>query len=203
MSVEAIRVVAMYATKWTHLGEWAIGPERYFELGKLEEYYALFADQLKQFMHEVQPSGLNQEGRVHGWITPYVSLLFGHQRYVEDSVFLTTVQAIGTAARFRQIWRDAYEDVRTFRTEKLAPDVGQQSRDSLEELVDRLGNLELDLSFSVETSADMGLLIPSLRIESFHRAIYEVLELPKRAQTVSRMFARLDSSSIGFRGNGE
>jgi hypothetical protein len=53
MPVEAIRVVGVYATRWTHEGELAIGPERFFELGKLEEYYALFADQLPQVLaHE-------------------------------------------------------------------------------------------------------------------------------------------------------
>ena len=39
----------------------------------------------------------------------------------------------------------------------------------MEFLADELGNLELDLSFSVEASADLGLLIPLLRIESFTR----------------------------------
>jgi hypothetical protein len=64
----------------------------------------------------------------------------------------------------------------------------------MEFLVDELGNLELDLSFSVETSADLGLLIPSLQLESFHKELYEAMELRERAETVSRMFSRLDAS---------
>jgi hypothetical protein len=149
-----------------------------------EEFMPLYA----------RPSGLNQEQHTYGAVTPYVSFLYGHQHYVDNSVFLTTVQAVGTAARFRQIWHTAYGQVKTFRADKLAPEVGKQTRASLEELVDQLGNLELDLSFSVETSADLGLLIPSLRIESFHHELYRVMELPTRARTVSQMFARLDSS---------
>jgi hypothetical protein len=148
----------------------------------------------KVFMSTQRPTGLNQEERTLGAVTPYVSLLYGHQRYVENSVFLTTVQAVGTAARFRQIWHEAHRHVRTFRETKQASTVGVQRRGDLEELVDQLGNLELDLSFSVETSSDLGLLIPSLRIETFSRALYEVMEIPTRAQTVSRMFTRLDSS---------
>ncbi len=149
-----------------------------------EEFLPLYA----------RPSGLNQEQHTYGAVTPYVSFLYGHQDYVDNSVFLTTVQAVGTAARFREIWHTAYGQVKTFRATKLAPEIGQQTRADLEELVDQLGNLELDLSFSVETSADLGLLIPSLRIESFHHELYRVMELPTRARTVSRMFARLDSS---------
>jgi hypothetical protein len=146
------------------------------------------------FVAEKRPAGLNQEQSRLGAVTPYVSLIYGHEEYVANSVLLTVVQAIGTAARFRQIWRDAYHHVRTFRSTTQKAEVGQQRRADLEDLVDRLGNLELDLSFSVETSADLGLLIPSLRIESYHRDLYKVMELPARARTVSRMFARLDSS---------
>ena len=148
----------------------------------------------QEFMPLALPSGLNQEESTFGAVTTYVSLLSGHEKFVDDSVFLTTAQAVGTAARFRQIWHAAHQNVRTFRETGQARRVGEQRRADLEELVDELGNLELDLSFSVETSADLGLLIPSLRIESFHRALYRVMELPTRASTVSQMFVRLDSS---------
>ncbi len=148
----------------------------------------------QEFMKLARPSALNQEARTLGAVTPYVSLLFGHQDYVHNSAFLTTVQAVGTAARFREIWHAAHQRVQTFRESVQAREVGQQRRADLEVLVDELGNLELDLSFSVETPADLGLLIPSLRIESFHRKLYGAMELPKRAKTVSQMFVRLDSS---------
>jgi hypothetical protein len=141
-----------------------------------------------------EPWGLNRESGTFCAVTPYVTLLYGHRKYVRNNVFLTMVQAVGTDARFRQIWYEAYGLVRDFRDEMQAQDVGVQRRADLEDLVDALGNLELDLSFSVETSADLGLLIPSLRIESFHRALYTVLELQTRAETVSQMFRRLDGS---------
>lgn len=146
-----------------------------------------------EFVEYKRPSGLNHEGTLCA-VTPYVSLLSDHPAYVENTVFLTVVQAVGTAARFRQIWHRAHAEVREFRRVGQDETVGTQSRDKLEYLADELGNLELDLSFSVETSADLGLLIPSLRIESFHRELYAALELRERAQTVSRMFARLDAS---------
>jgi hypothetical protein len=141
-----------------------------------------------------EPWGVNRERGTFGAATPYVTLLYGHEDYVQNNVFLTTVQAVGTETRFRQIWYEAYGLVRDFREHMQAQEVGLQKRADLEDLVDALGNLELDLSFSVETSADLGLLIPSLRIESFHRALYAVMELHTRAQTVSQMFRRLDGS---------
>jgi hypothetical protein len=147
-----------------------------------------------EFMKIRRPSGLNEAGRTLGAVTPYVSLLYGHQDYIENSVFLTAVQAVGTTARFRQIWHKAHGQVRDFRYNTQNPEVGKQQRSDMESLVDELGNLELDLSFSVETSADLGLLIPSLRLESFHKELYAAMELRERAETVSRMFSRLDAS---------
>jgi hypothetical protein len=147
-----------------------------------------------EFMEYRKPSGLNQVGRTLCAVTPYVSLLYGQQTYVENSVFLTAVQAVGTAARFRQIWHKAHGQVRKFRNDDQEERLGAQRRGGLEFLADELGNLELDLSFSVETSADLGLLIPALRLESFHKELYAAMELRERAETVSRMFTRLDAS---------
>jgi hypothetical protein len=148
----------------------------------------------QEVMKVASPAGLNRGSGRFAAVTPYVSFVYGHDDYVDYSIFLTTVQAVGTAAQFSEIWYRAYHLIRTFRDEKQEKEVGVQQRQPLEALVDELGNLQLDLSFSVETSADLGLLIPSLRIESFHRELYDVLELPARARTVSRMFERLESS---------
>ncbi len=145
-------------------------------------------------MKVAYPAGLNRESGTFAAVTPYVSFIYGHEDFVDYSIFLTTVHAVGTAAQFSEIWYRAYHLIRTFRSDKQEKVVGLQRRQDLEDLVDELGNLQLDLSFSVETSADLGLLIPSLRIESFHRELYSVLELPDRARTVSRMFDRLESS---------
>jgi hypothetical protein len=146
-----------------------------------------------EFAEYERPQGLNHRGTLCA-VTPFVSLLSDHPDYLENSVFLTVVQAVGTAARFRHIWHKAHGEVRKFRREGQAERSGTQSRDSLEYLADELGNLELDLSFSVETSSDLGLLIPSLRIESYHRVLYEALELQERAKIVSRMFNRLEAT---------
>ncbi|MBT8224122.1 MAG: hypothetical protein HKP61_05090 [Dactylosporangium sp.] len=132
------------------------------------------------------PSELNQAPRTLGAITPHVSLLYGHESFVQDSVFLSTVQAVGTASRFRQIWREAHCQVRYFRRYGQRDEMGKQVREDLEQLVDCLGNLEFDLTFSVE--------FPLMRIESFHSALYEAMDLREQAQTLSQMFTQLAGS---------
>jgi hypothetical protein len=148
-----------------------------------------------EFIDLKRPAGLNPSGADKvGLVTPYTSLLVGHNQYIQNSVFLTAVQAVGTSARFRQIWHRTHAMVSQFRARFQAEEVGVQSRAGMEELADELGNLELELSFSVETSSDLGLLIPALRSVSFHRELYAAMELQERAERVSRMFTRLDSS---------
>src|SRR5262249_6746186 len=104
-----------------------------------------------EFMKVRRPAGLNSGSSICA-VTPYVSMLYGHPNYVENSVFLTVVQAVGTAARFRQIWHRAHGRVRDFRYNGQEEDVGKQPKAAMEFLADELGNLELELSFSVEAS---------------------------------------------------
>jgi hypothetical protein len=141
-----------------------------------------------------QPDGLNQAASTFGAVSPAISFLYGHSDAVERSVFLTTIQAVGTASRFQQIWQEAYRQVRRFQTDRQAKVVGKQERKDLETLADEMGNLELDLAFSVETAADLGLRIPSSQIDSFHEDLYEVMQIRTRANTVSQMFIRLGGS---------
>jgi hypothetical protein len=63
---------------------------------------------------------------------------------------------------------------------------GEQTRDALEGLADNLGNLEFDLTFSVE--------FPLMRIETFHTARYEAMDLSGQARALSQMFGQLGGS---------
>lgn len=147
-----------------------------------------------EFTRLRRPDGLNQSRSTFGAVSPAVSFLYGHSDDVENSVFLTTIQAVGTASRFQQIWQEAYRQVRRFQEDKQAKVAGEQERKDLETLADEMGNLELDLAFSVETAADLGLRIPSSQIDSFHEDLYEVMQIRTRANTVSQMFIRLGGS---------
>lgn len=141
-----------------------------------------------------QPDGLNHTASTFGAVSPAISFLYGHSDDVENSVFLTTIQAVGTAWRFQQIWQEAYRQVSRFQLDKQEKVAGKQERKDLEILADEMGNLELDLAFSVETAADLGLRIPSSQIDSFHEDLYEVMQIRTRANTVSQMFIRLGGS---------
>jgi hypothetical protein len=65
-------------------------------------------------------------------------------------------------------------------------------RQEPERISDQLRGLELRLSYSVKASADFGLLVLSMRAESFHQALYESMGLAGRA--AARMQERLEAA---------
>jgi hypothetical protein len=131
------------------------------------------------------PEQLNTNGGV-AVVTPYISLFYGQEMYVDASVRLSTVHAVGTSARFRYIWRQAYDQVLRFREHKQKAIPGLQTRADLEDLADNLGNLEFDLTFSVE--------FPLMRVETFQIDLYEAMDLGRQAATLSQMFNQLGGS---------
>jgi hypothetical protein len=140
------------------------------------------------------PAELN---RRPGWLAavgPYVSVICGHPDFIENSIFVSAVQAVAAAAQLREIRQAAYADVRLFRNFEAAGGSTQARRRTLETIADRLGDLELELSYSVEATADLGLLVPSLRAESFHNALYESMSLASKAVTAGRMLQRLSAA---------
>ncbi len=92
------------------------------------------------------------------------------------------MHAVGTSARFRHIWREAYQQALQFREQKQKAVACQQTRGDLEILADNLGNLEFDLTTSVE--------FPLLRIETFKSDLYDAMDLGNQAKTLSQMFDR-------------
>jgi hypothetical protein len=142
------------------------------------------------------PAELN---RRPGWLAavgPYVSVVCGHSDFIENAIFTSAVQGAAAAAQLREIRQAAYADVRRFRSLDAAGGSTRSRRQVLEQIADQLGHLELELSYSVEASADFGLLVPSLRAESFHNALYESIGLAGKAATAARMLERL-SAAIG------
>jgi hypothetical protein len=138
------------------------------------------------------PDELN---RRPGWLAavgPYVSVVCGHADFIQNTIFLSAVQGVAAAAELREIRHAAYQDVRLFRSPIRDGRSVQSRRKALERMADNLKGLEIELSYSVEAPADLGLLVPSLRVESFHKALFESMDLLAKAETVGNMLRRLE-----------
>jgi hypothetical protein len=146
----------------------------------------------KEFSAIRYPAEMN---RRDGWLAavgPYVSVAGGHPEFIESSIFASVIQAVAASARLREIRQAAYRGVRMFRGGGQERGSIQERRQILEQISGQLGDMELELSFSVESSADLSLLVPSLRAEGYHTTLYESMGLAEKATTTARMLTRLE-----------
>ncbi|WP_240528224.1 hypothetical protein [Streptomyces amritsarensis] len=141
------------------------------------------------------PDELNRRPTTAGVLGPYVSLLTGHQDYVENAAFLSAVQAVASAARLREIRVLAESYARRFRARSDGDASPLARRSLLERITTAQGHLELELGYSVEIPADLATLIPSLRPTAYHSALYEAMGLIARAAAVSQTLQRLGNAT--------
>ncbi|MEV0954196.1 hypothetical protein [Promicromonospora sp. NPDC050249] len=142
----------------------------------------------------VFPAELNRRSYTTVAVGPYVSALAGQQDYIENVAFVSAVECVASAVRLREVREMAYEDVRVFRDAQAGVATISSRRRTLERMSKQLGNLELELSFSVDASRDLGLLVPSLRVASFHETLFDGMGLRDTSDVVGRMLQRLERS---------
>lgn len=138
-----------------------------------------------------RPAEMNRRPTTSGALGPYVSVIVGMQDYVENAALLTAVQVVSSSARLRQIRQQAYAGVAALRASARENTRMHDRRLALEDIANSLRSLELDLSFSVEAVGDLGMLVPALRVESYHQALIDSMSLTARAATTGRMLERL------------
>lgn len=148
----------------------------------------------REFSSITYPAELNRRPTAVGAVGPYVSVVAGHQDSLENAVFLSAVQTVAASAKLHEIRDEAYRAVRTFRQTQDWTASTEDRRRRLGRLAESLSDLELELSFSVEAVSDFGMLVPSLRAEGYHDALYACMSLNERADTVARMLVRLERS---------
>lgn len=141
------------------------------------------------------PGELNRRPNTTAAVGPYVSVLCGQQDYVENAALVSAAQAVASSVRLREIRNALYHDLREFRAIERAAGDTRSRRRTLEQITDDLTRLELDLSVSVEAPADLGVLVPSLRVVEYHTQVYSSIGIRKLAKTVSRMLRRLEATS--------
>ena len=145
------------------------------------------------------PAELNRRPGSLAAVGPFLSVLVAQQDYVENCALLSSVHLVSAMAKVRRIRAETYRSlvaVRRLAAEQRAAENGARSRrrSSFARISERLAEQELELTFGVESTRRIGLLIPSMRVESFHQQLAEVLQLRENTVTVSRMLTRLGTA---------
>ena len=138
------------------------------------------------------PSELNRGMAAIGAVGPFVSVLCGHQDYVENAYLLSAVMIHSAMAELRDVQDSILSSFAAVR-EQLGTLDRNERRALLGQISGRLAEHEMSLSQYVESASDIGLWIPSLRVEDYHRTLVAAVRLTERSQLIAESLQRLTS----------
>ncbi|HEU5332230.1 MAG TPA: hypothetical protein VFU73_05695 [Actinocrinis sp.] len=137
-----------------------------------------------------RPHVLNNPGQTMVAHGRGVSLIVGWTPAVENAFGLAAIGILNAVAAVHRIRGQAFEALELDQATEV--DTVQDVRDLIGELARRLGDMQLDLSFSIEAYAD-SILIPELLVESFHSSLRAVSALAEGLENTSRIVERVDA----------
>ena len=137
-----------------------------------------------------RPHVLNNPGQTMVAHGRGVSLIVGWTPAVENAFGLAAIGILNAVAAVHRIRGQAFEALDLDQATEV--DTVQDVRDLIAQLARRLGDMQLDLSFSIEAYAD-SILIPELLVESFHSSLRSVSALAEGLENTSRIVERVDA----------
>lgn len=146
------------------------------------------------FCSFVRPEELNRRPDGSAYLGAYVSVLCHQQDYVENAALLSALRIVGALARVTAIKNEAWEALNQLRKDRMEVADLATRRARAGRLATRLRDLHIDLAFQVEDSSTLADTIPSLRVEAFHRALWQAVELDEHTKIISGVLERLTSA---------
>ncbi|ADP79561.1 hypothetical protein FraEuI1c_1499 [Pseudofrankia inefficax] len=157
--------------------------------------YRADLDANPQYSSIQYPAELNRRPTSGAAVGAYVSVLAAQQDYIENCALLSSVQVVAASCKIRRVRFAAYETL--LRVRELGTTRATMSRPErraeLARLHETLAEQELALTFGVEAACEIGILVPALRVENFHRQLVACTGLRDSIETVSTMLARATS----------
>lgn len=154
--------------------------------------YRVHAPQREGFTSIRFPPELNRNLTTIAAVGSFVSVLCGHQDYVENSVVLSATSIVSATTELRSIQESLLDGFSLVR-DKLGTLSRMQRRQILGDISGQLAKHEMNLSQHVESVADIGLWIPSLRVEDYHRTLVSSVRLMERSEVIGKSIQRLTS----------
>jgi hypothetical protein len=125
------------------------------------------------------------------WVGPLVTVAARQPAGLDNALVLSAILAVGAATRLREIHAAAFDAAGRYRAANSELRSTHESRRFLEGIANRIGDLEVELAFSVDAVTDAGAILPHPPVESYHRALVGALDLSDRALAVGRILTRL------------
>ncbi|WP_293015737.1 hypothetical protein [Mycolicibacterium sp.] len=151
-----------------------------------------------EFIRIGRPDELNRRPNRGAACGPFVSVLWGQQDYIENCAFLSAVMASTASAVIRDgrvtlLSEIAYMD-RMFGIvgeKALARPSIDESRQAITRANRVVSRIQNRIALCIDGMATLMPFVPSLRPESYHRALFEAIDSRGNREALERMLGRL------------
>jgi hypothetical protein len=117
-----------------------------------------------------------------------VSLFSGWTPHLENAFLLTAISTVSALGALRLSRHEAFDAMALAQDATIAS--ARNARSLVSQLSDRLNEMQLDLSFGVETHID-SILVPEMVVEGFQRSLSEAVGIRESLDNTSRMLQRV------------
>lgn len=119
-----------------------------------------------------------------------MSIFSGWTTQLENAFALTAISTVSALGALRLSRHEAFAAMAL--AQNVTANSARDTRFLVSELSDRLNEMQLDLSFGVETHID-SVLIPEMVIEAFQSSLSEAVGIRESLENTSRMLQRVDT----------
>ncbi len=163
--------------------------------------YRFGDDARSEFTSITRPPELNRRLGQIAAVGTYGTVLWRVQGDVEQGAIISAALNVSALSSLQQTRALAHTTLKGLHQRVAGDDnsyltagVRRQLRRELVQTQETLSFLEAELTFGAEASATIAPLLPSLRVESYHQALYDAAGIHHQATGVDRMLGRLRAS---------
>lgn len=138
------------------------------------------------------PDELNRRPGQLAAVGRFGSVLWGLQDYLEASLVVSAALTVSAAATLRTVQRAARSHLLTARSLLTGGDGDDLDPGELQRTVTALG---IDLAIGAEAQANIVDLLPSLRVDAFHQALYDAADLRPQIALATSLLKRIEPAA--------
>lgn len=156
-----------------------------------------------KFVDHVQPAELNRRPYQGAAVGPFVSVFWGQQDYMENAAFMSALIALSAASVIAVSRADIIAAINAMNASSLegtSPKDGRPelpSRDERRSMITKNRRLiavsQNRLALCIDGMSTIAPYVPSLRLEDFHRTMFDALGAADNRESLDRMLQRLES----------
>ncbi|MEO9460815.1 MAG: hypothetical protein ABJE63_11895 [Lentilitoribacter sp.] len=146
------------------------------------------------------PKNLNSRKRSLCATSHFVTVVYNQQEYIENTMILSILQLLFAKQALSLLRTSAVEIVKEIESRSRSVSASSKDIETILKIEKSMEILYSSLILNVEEPMDIGLIIPSLRSQEFHNAVFEASSIKQKKENLSVLYSRLESVLSSLKG---